>query len=126
MKLGTLIFLAVGCLVLSGCSGQVLEASQSACESLGFVPGTDAYSQCVHDEANMRDDAVRHALVKAKAGLHGPDKLPAAVAGGVIPGQPVLKSSYVSGADRICLYNQAGNEVSIKVGANAVCPQTLQ
>lgn len=126
MKFGSIALLALIGAALCGCSGQVIEASQSACESLGFVPGTDAYSQCVHDEANMRDDAVRRALVKAKSGLHGPAKLPSAIAGSTVPGQPVLTSSYVSGVDRVCLYNQAGNEVSIKVGATADCPRTLQ
>jgi hypothetical protein len=126
MKLGTIAVLAVCCVALSGCSAQILDASQSACESFGFVPGTDAYAQCVHDEANMRDDAVNRAFVKARAGSRGPQKPSSTIAGGAIPGQPVFKSSYVSGADKVCLYNQAGNEVSIKVGSGAACPQTLQ
>jgi hypothetical protein len=108
---------------LSGCAAQIIDASQSACQSFGFAPGTDAYTQCVHQEVNMRDDAVNHAFLKARGGSQGPQKPPSRAADGVAP---ILKGSYVSGSNRVCLYNQLGNEVAITIKEAAVCPKMLQ
>jgi hypothetical protein len=123
MKFGFLAAVAVCCIALSGCAADFVDASQSACRSFGLTPGTEAFSQCVRQEANMRDDAVNRA--PAKGGAHGPQIPGSAPVASVVP-VPTLKRSYVSGADKFCLYNQAGNEIALKIGANAVCPQTLQ
>jgi hypothetical protein len=126
MKFGTLAALAVCGVALSGCAAHIVEASQSACESFGFSPGTDAFSQCVHQEVAMRDDAVNRAPLSARGGLQGPQVPSSSTVGGVTPGVPVLKSSYLSGGNKVCLYSQAGNEVAVTIGAEAACAPTLQ
>ena len=126
MKVRTIAAVAFCCAALSGCSAHILEASEVACTSFGFSPGTDAYSQCVHQEVAMRDDAVNRAPLSARGGMQGPSSPSALAVGGVTPGVPVLKRSYVSDANRVCLYNQAGNEVAVTIKAETVCPQTLQ
>jgi hypothetical protein len=120
MKLKILATLAVCCVTLPGCAGQAIDASQSACRSLGLVPGTADYTQCVQQEVAMRDDAVNRGSVRSATG-HGPQIPSSSRDGGA-----VLENSYVSGPDRVCLYDQSGHEVSVKVGAGAVCPQTLK
>ena len=124
MKLGTFAVLAFCCAALSGCAADVLDASQSACSSFGFMPGTDAYTQCVQQEASMRDDAVKKG--PARGGVQGPQTPMSSAVGGLTSGVPVFKRSYVSGSNKVCLYNQAGNEVSVTVKAEADCPQALQ
>lgn len=124
MKLGIFAALAVCCTALSGCAADVLDASRSACTSFGFMPGTDAYTQCVQQEASMRDDAVKKG--PARGGVQGPQTPMSSSAGGLTSGVPVFKRSYVSGASKVCLYNQAGNEVSVTVKTDADCPQALQ
>lgn len=126
MKLVTVAALAVCCAALSGCAAQIVEASQSACESFGFMPGTDAFSQCVHQEVAMRDDAVNRAALSARGGLQGPQVPASSSAAGLTPGIPILKSSYLSDGKKVCLYSQAGNEVAVTIAVASVCPQTLQ
>lgn len=123
MKFELLAAIAACGIALSSCATDIVDASQSACRSFGFAPGTEAFSQCVSQEASMRDDAVNRA--PAKGGMHGPQIPASAPVASVVP-VPTLKRSYVSGADKFCLYNQVGNEVALKIGANSVCPQTLQ
>jgi hypothetical protein len=124
MKFGLFSALALCCAALGGCATDVLDASQSACASFGFVPGTDGYAQCVQQETSMRDDAVKNG--PARGGVQGPQIPASSAVGGQSSGVPVFKRFYVSGSNKVCLYNQAGNEVSFTVKAEADCPKTLE
>ena len=126
MKAHTLAAVAICCTALSGCAAHIVEASEVACTSFGFSPGTDAFSQCVHQEVAMRDDAVNRAPLSAKGGVQGPASPSALAVGGFTPGVPVLKHSYASDTNRVCVYNQAGNEVTVAIKLEAACPQMLQ
>lgn len=126
-NLGLTLICAFG---LSGCAAQIVQASQNACAGYGFTVGTDAYAQCVQQEVACRDAAINEAFVRAGAAMQQPVQQPyqqpQPVGGGTAQGVAFLKGSYVSGMNRVCLYNRLGSAVAITIGATQLCPLTLQ
>jgi len=141
MKLGIVVAMVVCSIVLSGCAARIMKASQDACSGYGFSIGTDAYAQCVQQEVARRHAAMSQALMRAGAAMQGaaaamqqpdqeptqqPYQAPPRLGGGTSLGTAFLQGSYVSGLNRVCLYNRLGSAVAVTIGSTQMCPLTLR
>jgi hypothetical protein len=133
MKLGMVVAVAVCSIALSGCAARIMKASQDACSGYGFSTGTDSYAQCVQQEVARRDAAINQALIRAGSAMQGAgaalqqpyQQQAQPYGGGAAQGMAFLKGSYISGMNRVCLYNRLGSAVAITIGSTELCPLSL-
>ncbi|HTP75650.1 MAG TPA: hypothetical protein VMJ73_01620 [Rhizomicrobium sp.] len=125
MKLATLAAVATCCIALAGCADQALKDAKSSCESFGFMAGTDSYTRCVQQDAAMREASIGRVAFVTPIGPRAPGILMSTVDYSSL-GVPVLYATYISGGNRVCMYNQADYDVDTTVPADSSCPRTLQ
>lgn len=108
-------------MLLGGCAQQILNASQSACASYGFAPGTNAFASCVQTEFSRRQAMIQQGL----GSLAQPQQPIQPVGGGAGHSGAFLRKEVVQGMNRICFYDHLGSAVAITIGAAELCPQML-
>lgn len=77
--------------------------------------------------ARAADDARSMQLLQIGTQMMAPNRTPTsqALGGGAASGTAFLKRNYVSGFNRVCIYDRMGSEVAVTVGAVELCPITL-
>jgi hypothetical protein len=114
------ILVAAG-LVLAGCAQPFMKLAQSQCAQFGFTAGSTEYAACVQSQYNQNLTRLRDGLAAAGGVLN-----PHGAGGGFAPrgeeGTRVFKNTYLSGAQRICLYDRSGVPETTAVDAADPCP----
>jgi hypothetical protein len=105
-----------------GCTQQLISAAQRDCTRFGFTAGTPEYADCTQRSFERRQALLMDGLDEMSAS--GRYARPAVVQ--PIPvapsGNGVLDRSYVSGLNRICVYNRMGSENAVTIPATSLCP----
>lgn len=123
MRVFTFLVVAAA-LSQSGCAEHLMNRAQETCSTYGFVPGTTEYATCVQRDFERRQAGIQRAIQNMSQQGQAPAQQ-APVGGGTAQGVAFFKTSYVSGMNRICLYNRLGSQVAYTVGATDLCPMTL-
>lgn len=114
------LLIALAALPLGGCAGTILKGAQADCVKFGFQPDTPRYADCVQERFTTRQQGLQRALAGMGSSMQNSAQ--------ATPMQPVyraprfLKSSYVSGMNRICLYDSMGSTEAVTIGAAQICP----
>ena len=112
------------------------------CLSYGLTFGTPAYSDCrlrlakmkleqeTRQKQDRRERIDRAARILQNLGQQfgGGARIitpQPPVGGGIAQGTAFYKSSYISGFNKICMYDRMGSAVSITIGNTELCPLTL-
>lgn len=114
-----LALVVAGTLLLGGCS--MREAAETACGKLGHIPSTYEYDACVERSVEKRQRTMR----AIAAGMGG-----AAEAGRAQTQQMMYaptharfyKGEYLSGMNKICLYDTVNGTEAMTISAAQVCP----
>lgn len=119
---------------LAGCANSPLMIAHMDAQEIRTVSNEDLcrtytthHGTFAGDSYTVRQEVKRRGI---DCGIPGSLRLlsvPASTYGGVPAGGGTgfLKHDYVSGLNRICVYDQVGSEVAVTVGAADVCPLTL-
>ena len=116
------MLMAGGTLLLTSCAAQFTREAEAACTAAAGQK--DIYDDCVRLEYNRRVARVE----RIRQGLA--NMSPPATGGYVQPAQPAqpmrpmrtLRTSYVSGFNRICVYDTIAGQEVVTIQAAQICP----
>jgi hypothetical protein len=115
------ILFCVPLLLVAGC---VTNISSKAAEQCAPVSATaELYAECVSGVSAELQAKNRNTARILAAGLGGAANSYQPTGGS--SGAGFLKSSYVSGFNRICVYDQLGSELAVTIGSTQLCPLAL-
>lgn len=116
----------VSMLAVTGCAQQLMNSAQNQCAAFGLIPGTMQYSQCVERQFVENRRSMQQGFANASRSMATTEISPAqARLGGGSTMTGHLVRNYVSGMNRVCIYNQGGSEAAITIGAAEMCPITM-
>jgi hypothetical protein len=122
MKSITRVGLIAAAILASACAHQFLAQAQSECSAFGFSPGTNEYAYCVQRQYDAGRLRLQQGLATASQSF-GSSEI--STEGGAAAGTGFFQRSYISGMNRICVYNRMGNAYVMTVGAADMCPMTV-
>jgi hypothetical protein len=102
-----------------GCAQQILSAAQNECTAFGFAPGTNEYASCVQQQYAAGHARLQQGFANAQRSFGQNSFEPSA------SGTGFLRKSYISGMNRICVYDRMGSAYALTVGAAEMCPMTV-
>jgi len=87
----------------------------------------EQYAASIHATA-QRDMESSNELIRIGQEMMQPKPLPGTPpqGGGVATGMGFYKREYISGHNKICIYNRLGSEVAITIGAAQLCPLSIR
>lgn len=107
--------------LLGGCAQHFMASAQKECSAFGFTPGTADYANCVQQQYQAGQSNYQQRLLNASR-IMNQGSSPVSHGGGSAGGTAFLRSSYVSGMNRVCQYNRMGSAYVITIGAAEMCP----
>jgi hypothetical protein len=107
---------------LGGCAHQFLSQAQNECSSFGFTPGTNEHANCVQQQYAAGRARFQQGLLNAQQSIGSSSY--GTTTGGAATGTGFLRNSYVSGMNRICVYDRMGSAYAVTIGAVEICPLT--
>lgn len=117
MRIALLFVLAAAATALASCA--TVSQAQNQCAAFGYTAGTPEYTECVQQQYQANQDSFQQRLLNASRianeGTPSDD-------GSAIRGSAFLKRSYVSGMNRVCVYNNMGSDYVQTIGAADICP----
>lgn len=120
-----LLILATGAISpLTGCAHQFLAQAQNQCSAFGFTLGTNEYASCVQQQYAAGQARFQQGLANAQQSI-GQNSYSNPTSGGASMGTAFLRSSYISGMNRICIYNRMGSQFVTTIGSAEICPLTV-
>jgi hypothetical protein len=122
MRLVILVAIIGGMLAIGGCA--TVSQAQNQCASFGFTPGTDEYANCVQQQYQANRADFQQRLLNASQIMNASTGASESSYGGA-GGTAFLKKSYVSGMNRICVYDRLGSAYVTTIGATDICPLTV-
>ena len=122
MKIATRVVCGAATALLAGCAHQFLVQAQNECSAFGFAAGTSEYASCVQQQYVAGRARFQQGMMNASRSFSGADY--SSSYGGRAAGKGFLKNSYISGMNRICVYDRLGSAYVVTVGAADMCPMT--
>lgn len=121
-----LLRLVASIFILALAGGCVTNISAKAAEKCAPVADTPAvYAECVRGTTAEMQAKNRNTARILAAGLGGAVQTPSS---SYSPAPPraagFLQRSYVSGFNKICIYNEMGSERAVTIGSTQMCPLT--
>jgi hypothetical protein len=127
-RLLQIIVVATAAFALAGCATGVRGSPRRICADAGYQPGTAEFSNCwrgVRDRMFAAETpAMALGLAAGVAANAPPPAAPAAPPSRLDPGFGTLTRNYVSGMNRICVYNTIRGDYTLTVAISQLCPLT--
>lgn len=122
MRLFIFAALPIACAAISGCV--TVEQAQKQCTQFGFTPGSPQYANCVQQQYQANQSNFQQRLANASQ-IANYGTSTGTSYGGSAGGTAFLKLNYVSGMNRICVYNRMGSQFVMTIGAAQMCPLSV-
>lgn len=107
-------------LPLAGCV--TVEQAQKQCAAFGFNQGTVEFANCVQQQHQANQSNFQQRMLNASAIMNANNGTYGSSYTGGASGTAFLKSNYVSGMNRICVYNRMGSQFVMTISAGRMCP----
>lgn len=108
---------------LGSCAAQFMHSAQNECSSFGYTAGTSEYAACVQQQYDSDRARFQQGLANASRAMNQQSYTP--TYGGVASGTAFLRNSYVSGMNRVCVYDRLGSAYVTTIGAAEICPLSV-
>jgi len=107
---------------LTATQEQKIAYFRDRCMAYGFRPNTTELAQCIADQSTVSKQVARNKMTAVSQSLIAASNPSSNSVSHSSGGTAFLKSDYVSGLNRICVYDRLGSQYIVTIGSTELCP----